>query len=297
MLPEIALEAFRYFDRSSLEGLQMHSRYLRDLVNHNARTLPLRYIYEVEIEGGAACAYTLQEDNENYDVVALAAVDDDLTIVLHRLDNAFIHRLMVSFLEENLRFAHYIRANASELQCQIRTLHIDGSQEEQDGRAVGIDYDLLDFLGAHLKPQIYKSSIADVLREGCVMLLPHDALRSNVTHLVYEAFEMAERGNEVVRSVTLLHERWGTASPLIPTIDPLGPPRLVDVPTPRSAFLHGWYRSDHLRGFTATEAPISELFVFENWKLAKKLEVFTWTIEHVGRKAHALHTAFLFQCR
>lgn len=49
MLANIALEALRFFDRTALEGLQMHSRYLRDLVDGNARSLPLRYIQEVYV--------------------------------------------------------------------------------------------------------------------------------------------------------------------------------------------------------------------------------------------------------
>lgn len=47
MLSDIALEALRYFDRVALESLQMHSRYLRDLVNRHARVLPLRHIHSV----------------------------------------------------------------------------------------------------------------------------------------------------------------------------------------------------------------------------------------------------------
>lgn len=47
MLPEIELEALHFFDRTALEGLQIHSRYLRSLVNRHARTLPLRCIHEV----------------------------------------------------------------------------------------------------------------------------------------------------------------------------------------------------------------------------------------------------------
>lgn len=49
MLPDVALEALRYFDRLALEGLQMQSRYLRDLVSRHARTLPLRDIHDVEV--------------------------------------------------------------------------------------------------------------------------------------------------------------------------------------------------------------------------------------------------------
>lgn len=47
MLAKIALEAFCYFDRTTLEKLQWHSRYLRDLVNRHARSLPLRYTHNV----------------------------------------------------------------------------------------------------------------------------------------------------------------------------------------------------------------------------------------------------------
>lgn len=49
MLPEMALEALRYFDRPTLEGLQMLSRYLRDLVDRHARSLALRYTHDVEL--------------------------------------------------------------------------------------------------------------------------------------------------------------------------------------------------------------------------------------------------------
>lgn len=49
MLPDIALEALRYFDRTTLEGLQLHSRYLRDFVNRHARSHPLRKIRSVTV--------------------------------------------------------------------------------------------------------------------------------------------------------------------------------------------------------------------------------------------------------
>lgn len=44
MIPEIELEALRCFDRTALEGLQIHSRYLRELVRRHEHSLPLRYI-------------------------------------------------------------------------------------------------------------------------------------------------------------------------------------------------------------------------------------------------------------
>lgn len=49
MLAEIALETLRFFDRAALEGLQMHSRYLRNLVSLRARTLPLRFVNDVVV--------------------------------------------------------------------------------------------------------------------------------------------------------------------------------------------------------------------------------------------------------
>lgn len=48
MLAEIAVDALGHFDRATLEGMQMHSRYLRDLIGRHAGTLPLRCIHHVE---------------------------------------------------------------------------------------------------------------------------------------------------------------------------------------------------------------------------------------------------------
>lgn len=49
MLTEITLEALRYFNPTALEALQMNSRYLRDLIDRNARSLPLRFINKVTV--------------------------------------------------------------------------------------------------------------------------------------------------------------------------------------------------------------------------------------------------------
>lgn len=49
MLPEIELDALRYLDREALEALQMHSRYLRNLVIRQACSLPVRSIQEVDV--------------------------------------------------------------------------------------------------------------------------------------------------------------------------------------------------------------------------------------------------------
>lgn len=57
MLPEISLEALRYLDRTALEGLQMHSRYLRDVVDRHARTFPLRHIHDVNVNVSTSSAF------------------------------------------------------------------------------------------------------------------------------------------------------------------------------------------------------------------------------------------------
>lgn len=49
MLSEIELDVLRYLDRAALERLQIYSCFLRDLVNRNARALPLRYIHDVNV--------------------------------------------------------------------------------------------------------------------------------------------------------------------------------------------------------------------------------------------------------
>ncbi|KAH7696265.1 hypothetical protein AAVH_36666 [Aphelenchoides avenae] len=47
MLPEIELDVLHFLDRTTLEGLQIHSRYLRNLISRHVGTLPLRYIDQV----------------------------------------------------------------------------------------------------------------------------------------------------------------------------------------------------------------------------------------------------------
>lgn len=49
MLSDIAIDALLYFDRTAVEGLMMHSRHWRDLINRHAGTLPLRYVHCVEV--------------------------------------------------------------------------------------------------------------------------------------------------------------------------------------------------------------------------------------------------------
>lgn len=64
MLSEIELDILRYLTREVLEGLQMHSRYLRDRVNRNARSLPLRFIHSVDVIHPAFGSYSRKAEQE-----------------------------------------------------------------------------------------------------------------------------------------------------------------------------------------------------------------------------------------
>lgn len=103
-------------------------------------------------------------------------------MLFRRVNNAYIRRLAFDFHPANLRFLHYLRANAGGLQCQIQTLRISGSSAD-------IDYALVDFLGANLKPQVYEgvaSRWGYDLRDDYVMLFTCNALRRNVKRLAYD---------------------------------------------------------------------------------------------------------------
>lgn len=94
-------------------------------------------------------------------------------------------------------------------------------------------------------------------------------------------FEMAERGTDIVPSVSLLYARFHKASLLRRCVDSSGEPRHTDVPIPRSAFIKEWLRSYNGR-ITSTESSVVKVFVFENVKSTKELEVFVWNTEQSG---------------
>lgn len=83
------------------------------------------------------------------------------------------------------------------------------------------------------------------------------------------------------------------------TAVPFGQPNRTGVPKPHSAFVKESYRQDRCLYHPAvsiTESPVGELFVFENARSEKKLEVFVWTVEEVKNEAQTnLHHAFLLQ--
>lgn len=102
-------------------------------------------------------------------------------------------------------------------------------------------------------------------------------------------FKKVESGTEIVRSVILLHRR---VSPLYHITELLGQPRRIDVPMPHNTFAKPWSRGREYRRPTAETC---ELFVFENAKSAKKLEVLAWTVERGNEWQIALDYVFLFQ--
>ncbi|KAH7698613.1 hypothetical protein AAVH_34292 [Aphelenchoides avenae] len=107
---------------------------------------------------------------------------------------------------------------------------------------------------------------------------------------------MADRGTNVVRSVMLLHQRYGAAWHLRRSHEPLGQPQRMDAPTPHVVFFKKWLTEQDLGadGITTTESSVAQLFVFENETAAKKLEVLVWTIVQSGEDT-SFHYAFLLR--
>lgn len=102
-------------------------------------------------------------------------------------------------------------------------------------------------------------------------------------------FGKAERGTDTVQSVTLVQMLFHEEFRL--DVDPLGQPQRSGVPIPHSVFVKEWLRE---REFTITESTLAELFVFENAKSAKKLEVYAWSFELAGEDELPCYT-FLLQ--
>ncbi|KAH7695961.1 hypothetical protein AAVH_36973, partial [Aphelenchoides avenae] len=108
-----------------------------------------------------------------------ASSEQDLETLFHRVNNAFIRVLSFSFYREDLAPLNYLTAKTGELQCQIRSLRIRAS-------TAGIDYALVDFLGVHLKPQVYHfSTYRPRFEEASAMLFVRNSLRHCVVHLEY----------------------------------------------------------------------------------------------------------------
>ncbi|KAH7706806.1 hypothetical protein AAVH_25971 [Aphelenchoides avenae] len=235
---------------------------------------------------------------------------------------------MSIFCRENTPIFNHLRAKADSLQCQIRSLRVDGA-------AGGIDYALADFLGVYLKPRTYTTKVAD--EEDCTMLFTHRALRGNMTHLMYqfkdhpppdciiqnfvgvdvvescamstrvdprpwmgkfvEMFENAERGPNIIREVTLLHAHFEQPMPLPHVFGPLGQPWRTNITTEPSHFVKEWSRvTGRAYGATTVESPVADFFIFRNAKAAQKLGIFAWTIEQRKNDAQtSFHYAYLLR--
>ncbi|KAH7703897.1 hypothetical protein AAVH_28927 [Aphelenchoides avenae] len=257
--------------------------------------------------------------------------EQDLEALFHRTNNAFVHRLALSFDEGNSLLLDCLQANTDELQCQVQILATVGVDVEID-----IDDALVIFVGTHLAPQIYHTSMFE-FRADYAMLFAHAALRGSIQHLKHELhyhpapdciipqlfgvhvletcamttgvdprpwickfvkrFENAEAGTDMVRSVVLLHQRFGLVSPVHHDVDPLGRPRRTDVPKPHCDFMKEWYRGARLDSYTITESTVAELFVFENAQAAKKLDVFVWTVNEECQDEEENSLSYVFLLR
>lgn len=107
----------------------------------------------------------------------------------HCINNCFVDRLTLSFRPNTHPFLYYLRARANDLQCHIRALHLEYFIWENDVREEEIDYALVDFLGVHLKPNVFEMSAHYECCEDNAMLFTHGALRENVKHLAYKVSE------------------------------------------------------------------------------------------------------------
>ncbi|KAH7712430.1 hypothetical protein AAVH_20234 [Aphelenchoides avenae] len=115
-------------------------------------------------------------------------------------------------------------------------------------------------------------------------------------HRFIETFETAERGVEIVRTVSWLYKRYGDASPLSHGVEPMRQPRCTDAPTPHSHLVKEWVQDETDDGIPTNESTAASLFVFENATLAKKLGVFVWTIEQGNDEDQTvLHYSFLLK--
>lgn len=110
----------------------------------------------------------------------LAAADEqNREMLFHRINNAFIHRFIPGFRQNDLPFLYYLRANAADLQCQVNALRLTDLEEK-------IDYALVGFLSEHLQPQTLETLMYRDPRDDYAKLLTHGTLRGRLVHLVYE---------------------------------------------------------------------------------------------------------------
>lgn len=101
-------------------------------------------------------------------------------------NNAFVHRLTFEIEYDYIHLPYALKANATQLQCQVEIVRLERINDE-------IDYDLIAFLGADLKPKSWETCLEDDphREEEFAMLFAHNALRGRVPHLVYEVSQIS----------------------------------------------------------------------------------------------------------
>lgn len=119
-------------------------------------------------------------EDDDVEVTVAAPCDQHPDVLFHRINDAFVHELAISFNRHELPRLHYLRENSSDLQCKIRVLTIDAFT----GGTEGIHDDLFGFLGHHLNPEVYKASL-EARPEEFAMLFTHNAMRG-IKHLEYK---------------------------------------------------------------------------------------------------------------
>lgn len=121
------------------------------------------------------------------DTTTLWTCQDHSENIFRRINNAYVGRLALRVSEECLRHLYHLRANVSDLQCQVRALRINGA-------SVRIDNALVDFVCLQLKPQVYEMvrslwSFLGLLNDYA-KLFTQNAVRGIVAHTEYEVSKL-----------------------------------------------------------------------------------------------------------
>ncbi|KAH7714452.1 hypothetical protein AAVH_18178 [Aphelenchoides avenae] len=331
LIPELELQALRFFNRTELEGLQMHSRYLRNLVTKHARTLPLRRIQSVEISFGKC--YIRRTEQHPQDRTLVLSVEYESDKLLRYVDNALIRRLAFADREMDLAFLRYMKEHTTAFQCSIQTLHVEWSMFEFNDT-------LFDFIGTHLKPRVYEAQLFPICRDAHIerelLLFARSSFCDKVKHVEYhlnealpapsniisellhtdvlescaikvcanpstwlndfvKAFEALTRGSITVRSVVLFHASFGDDSNMRPSVERFGLPHGDRVPVPKCAFVDKRFRGRRSYEIITTVSATADRFIFSNSEAGKHLQVLAWQIEEASSSWSAVHNAYLLE--
>ncbi|KAH7714457.1 hypothetical protein AAVH_18183 [Aphelenchoides avenae] len=332
MIPEVELQALRFFTRAELEGPQMHARHMRDVVNGHAKTLPLRHIHRVDISFGTCYIHPTKDRNGR---TVCRQIEYYIGELLPLVNNAFVGRLMLIDREDDIVFLRYLQAHAATLQCRIQTLRIEWS-------ALAFDSVLLDFIGTMFKPQIYSASLFPICLDARHIELPillftrttfcdkvkhlffeiHDAwsvlsalipelFRADVLQSCFitvrvsphrwlndyvEAFEATlTRGSRVTHTVVLLYAHSDDDAQVCTAVEQFAHRHGDHVPVPECAYVNDALRASLPIEIALTESATAQRYVFENRDAAKKLEVLFWQVVQAASTWSILHNVFYLQ--